>query len=82
MLQAKALSAPESGLDKGAIASKMGVAPFIVGKCLSQCRHFSKEQLIGAIEHGTELEQQVKTGKLVDQLAVELFLVWLNDKNA
>ena len=83
MLQAKALSAPESGLDKGAIASKVGVAPFVAGKCLSQCRHFSKKQLMDAIMYGTELEQQVKTGKLVDQLAVELLLVWLNDdKNA
>ena len=82
LLQVKALSAPESGLDKGAMASKMGVAPFVVGKCLSQCRHFSKEQLLGAITYGTDLEQQVKTGKLMDQLAVELFLVWLNDKNA
>ena len=35
-----------------------------------------------AVTYGTELEQQVKTGKLVDQLAVELFLVWLGDKNA
>ena len=75
MLQAKALSAPGNGLDKGAIAAKMGVAPFVAGKCLSQCKHFSKEELLSAVTHGTDLEQQVKTGKLMDQLAVELFLV-------
>ena len=69
------MSAPGSGLEKGAIAAKMGVAPFVAGKCLSQCKHFSKEELFAAVTHGTELEQQVKTGKLMDQLAVELFLV-------
>lgn len=73
ILQAAEMS--RQGLDRSAIASKAGMPPFAVGKCLSQAKNFTKEQLLHLVTYGTELEEQIKTGRMDERIAVELFLL-------
>ena len=63
------------GLDQEAIAQKMGVQSFIVRKGLSQAAYFEKETLLQAVKDCVEAETAVKTGRMGDQLAVEMILV-------
>lgn len=73
ILQAAEMS--RQGLDRTSIASKAGMPPFAVGKCLSQAKNFTKEQLLHLVTYGTELEEQIKTGRMDERIAVELFLL-------
>lgn len=73
ILQAAEMS--RQGLDRSAIASKAGMPPFAVGKCLSQAKNFTKAQLLQLVTYGTELEEQIKTGRIDERIAVELFLL-------
>lgn len=73
MLQLRDLK--EQGYDSGTIASKAGIAPFIVKRTLAQAAHFSKKLLQQAVEDCVEAEEAVKTGRLGDRLAVELLIV-------
>lgn len=68
------------GFDQGTIASKVGIPPFAVRKNQAQARGFSKEQLKRALVDGVELEEAVKTGRMNDQMAVELFIVKYSKK--
>lgn len=62
------------GLDKGTIASKLKMQPFVVGKIMPQARQFSKEQILAYVTLCVETEEAVKSGKLQDRLAVELLI--------
>lgn len=73
MLQVKDLR--EQGYDNPTIATKAGVAPFVVKRSLSQAARFSKETLRRAVEDCVEAEEAVKTGRLGDRLAVEMVIV-------
>lgn len=73
LLQVKDLK--EKGIDKYAMASKMGVAPFVVDKCTDQARHFSKETLIAAIADCARADEDIKTGKIPDVMSVELLMI-------
>lgn len=57
------------------IASKAGCPEWAVKKYQAQARSYSVEQLKGALEQGGSYEEAVKTGKMNDQMAVELFLI-------
>lgn len=57
------------------IASKAGCPDWAVKKYQSQCRSFTMDQLKKAIADGVEYETAVKTGRMNDQMAVELFIV-------
>ena len=57
------------------IAAKAGCPEWAVKKYQSQARSYSVEQLRGALEQGGSYEEAVKTGKMNDQMAVELFLI-------
>ena len=72
ILQVKELAA--KGMDKGSIAAKMKIQPFVVGKVLPQTRAFSREQILSYVELCVQMEEEVKTGRLSDRLAVELLL--------
>ena len=72
LLLAKELSAGGSG--KGEIASRLKVPPFAAGKLLGQAKAFSREQMIAYVKHCVEIEEDVKTGRLSDRLAVELLI--------
>lgn len=72
MLQVKELMA--KGLDRGAIASRLGLKPFVVGKVMPQTHRFSHEQILSYIKLCVDSEEAVKSGRLADQLAVELLI--------
>ncbi len=63
------------GYGRKEIAAKAGLHPFAAGKYMEQTRYFKMEELRAVLEESAELEERVKTGRLTDTLAVELFLV-------
>ncbi len=65
----------EQGCDNKTIASKAGLAPFIVNKSLAQSQRFLKEELIQAVSDCVKAEEAVKTGRLGDRLAVEMIII-------
>ncbi len=79
ILQVKELAA--KGMDKGAIAGRLKLQPFVVGKVLPQARAFSREQILSYVELCAQMEEDVKTGRLSDRLAVELLLTKEYGKN-
>lgn len=72
LLMAKEMNS--QGLDRGAIASKLKIPPFVAGKVISQAGAFSREQILSFVESCVEAEEAVKTGRLNDRLAVELLV--------
>ena len=72
LLQVKELMA--KGMDKGTIASKLKMQPFVVGKTMPQARQFGREQILSYVEFCVETEEAVKSGRLQDRLAVELLI--------
>lgn len=77
--QFRQLSTTKAMLREGSsnkdVATSLGIAPFIVNKLAAQARQFSEETLKKAVEDAVEYEEAVKTGRLADKLAVELFIV-------
>ena len=73
MLQVQDLR--DQGYDSSSIASKAGMAPFIVKRSMAQAGRFSKAILRQAVEDCVDAEESVKTGKLGDRLAVEMLIV-------
>lgn len=63
------------GLRSGEIAKKCGVPPFTIPKYENQAALFKRSKLLAMLQTRLELEEQFKSGKLSDQLAVELFLI-------
>lgn len=72
LLQVKELMG--KGLDKAAIAAKLKMQPFVVGKVMPQARQFSREEILSYVTTCVEAEEAVKSGKLQDRLAVELLI--------
>lgn len=65
----------KQGYGRKEIAAKAGLHPFVAGKYMEQARHFRTSELRAIVEDGAEMEVRVKTGKLMDTLAVEVFIV-------
>ena len=63
------------------IAERMGVRDFIVRKNKALCQSFSLPELRKAIEICVERDEDVKTGRLNDRMAVELLIVKFSAKN-
>lgn len=63
------------GLSRGELAKKIGIPPFTVAKYGKQAELFSREKLLSMLENRLELEESFKTGKISDQLAVEMFFI-------
>ena len=57
------------------IATKAGCPEWAVRKYQGQAKSFSLEQIKMAISDGVNYEEAVKTGRMNDQMAVELFVV-------
>ena len=57
------------------IAAKAGIPPFAVSKYLRQANAFQVRELRAILELSAAMEEQVKTGRLGDVLAVEIFIV-------
>ncbi len=73
LLNIKDMSA--KGFDNSTTAQKAGIPPFAVRRNVTQAKDFTMQQLKDAIKDGVEFEEAVKTGRMNDQLAVELFLI-------
>lgn len=65
----------KQGYDHKFVASKVGIPEFAVRKNLAQAESFSSKQLRQAVEECVQTEEDVKTGNLNDQMAVELLIV-------
>ncbi len=65
----------QKGYDKAQIAKEAGLHPFVAGKYIQQCRNFKSKELRAIMEAAAEIEELVKTGRLGDIMAVELFIV-------
>lgn len=73
LLQAKELKV--KGHDNRAIASKMGIAPFIAGKYLTQATKFKTSTLRTAVEKCVEAEEAIKSGRMNDMMSVEILIL-------
>ena len=63
------------GMDNQTIAKNAGIPPFAVKKNISPAKGFTMAQLKMALYDGVDLEESVKTGRMNDQMAVELFIM-------
>ncbi len=72
ILQVKELAG--QGMDRGAIASRLKLQPFVAGKVMAQARAFTREQILAYVNLCVDAEESVKTGRLSDRLAVELLI--------
>ena len=73
LMQVKPLA--KKGYDRKTIAKRAGVPEFALKKNIDQARHFTLDQVLDAIRAGIQTEEDIKTGKLNDQLGVELLIV-------
>lgn len=73
LLTVKVMS--NQGFGNKDIASKAGCPEWAVRKYQGQAKSFSLDQIKEAIADGVNYEEAVKTGKMNDQMAVELFIV-------
>lgn len=64
-----------AGIPNGQIASNIGIPPFTVKKYAAQSKNFKTREIRACLEQCVEVEQQVKTGLLLDQIGVELLIV-------
>lgn len=72
ILQVKELQA--AGCEKGELASKLKLSPYVAGKLQAQARTFTNEQILSCVRLCVEYEEAVKTGRLADRMAVELLI--------
>ena len=63
------------GISGKEIASKIGVAPFVVGKYQAQAKYFEMNTLLDALNECAKTEEAVKQGRLNDRLGVELIII-------
>ena len=63
------------GFDHQTMAQKAGIPPFAVKRNVSQAKGFTMAQIRQALSDGVDLEESVKTGRMNDQMAVELFIM-------
>ncbi len=64
----------DAGAQPAALASAMGVAPFVARKVASQARRFSPEFLPQALERLLAIDVGVKTGRMDAVLGLDLFV--------
>lgn len=65
----------ELGNPNGVISQKLGLMPFTIPKYISQSKNFTLKVLKEAINSCAEVEEMVKTGRLIDTIGVELLIV-------
>lgn len=63
------------GISSKEIASKIGAAPFVVGKYQAQAKYFEMNTLLDALNECAKTEEAVKQGRLNDRLGVELIII-------
>lgn len=78
LLQVKDLSG--KGYQTKAIGEKVGLHGFIAGKYVTQASRFKREELRDALEACVSAEEAIKTGKMNDNMSVELLIVKYSSK--
>ena len=78
LMQSKNLQA--LGYNSSSISEKVGVPPFAVNKYLTQAKNFNSKRLKDALEFGTDVEEQIKTGRMLEKIGVELFIITFSKK--
>ena len=73
LIQVKDLAA--LGYNNTIISQKTGLMPFTINKYLSQGKNFTMQTLKEALQTCAEIEEQIKTGRLMDIIGVELLIV-------
>lgn len=73
LLQTKEFT--EKRIDNKTMASKLGVAPFLIPKLMNQAKSFTIEQLKEALEFSAIMETDFKSGRIEDKLAVEMIII-------
>ena len=63
------------GFDNKQMAAKAGVPEFAVRKYLGQAKSFSLAQLEEIVRASVQTDENIKTGQMTDQLAVELLII-------
>ena len=63
------------GTPSSTIASKAGIPPFAVSKYMGQAKNFQLSVIKQAIAYGTDIEEDVKNGRLNETIGVELMIV-------
>lgn len=79
LLQVKELVRKGNG--QRMIAEKMNLKPFIAGKYMTQASGFDLKYLKQAVEDCAEADFAIKSGKMTDQMSVELLIVQYSKKN-
>ena len=77
LLQTKALL--NKGFQGPALASKLGLSPYVAKKYVAQCKGFSIATLRQAMEQCVEAETAVKTGQLAPNVSVEMVLLTIGN---
>ncbi|MCB0203374.1 MAG: DNA polymerase III subunit delta [Anaerolineae bacterium] len=67
----------DSGLDKYEIGSKIGLHHYPTGKAMQQSRRWRMDALLAAYDRLLETDLAIKTGKLPDDLALDLLVLGL-----
>ncbi len=62
------------GEREASIAKIEGIPGFAVRKYIAMAKNFSKKELISGMEEGLNLEEEFKTGRINDKVAVEIFI--------
>jgi DNA polymerase-3 subunit delta len=63
------------GYNNTVISQKTGLMPFTIGKYVSQSKNFNITTLKDALNSCVTMEEQVKTGRMIDKICVELLIV-------
>jgi DNA polymerase-3 subunit delta len=75
LLQASALK--EAGYSNKAIASRLGLPPFITGSLLKQTGNYAREDLKKALQSCAEMDVRIKSGRIEPWLSLELLIAGL-----
>jgi DNA polymerase III subunit delta len=63
------------GYNNTVISQKTGLMPFTINKYISQGKNFTMAALREALQSSAEIEEYIKTGRLIDKIGVELLIV-------
>ena len=63
------------GYQNKVIGEKVGLPGFIAGKYCTQASRFKAEELRDALEACVEAEEAIKTGRMNDNMSVEILII-------
>lgn len=66
------------GYSEKAMAGKLKIHPYVVKLAAKQVSRFREQDLLKQIDELAELDHQIKTGRISDELGVELFILKRN----